>query len=143
MREAPNIPLEDAPLEIIDGDRGKAYPKQDELFDSGHCIFLNGNNVTKYGFNFSECQFITEEKDNFLRKGKLICHDVVLTTRGTIGNAAYFKPDIPYENIRINSGMVIFRCDKNNLIPDFLYYFLRSKLFHNQVQSLRSGVAQP
>lgn len=135
--------FEFAPFEIIDGDRGKNYPKQNEFSDSGYCLFLNAANVTKNGFDFSKCQFITEQKDNTLRKGKLQSDDVVLTTRGTIGNSAYFNSSIPYEHMRINSGMVILRCNSQNILPAYLYHFLQSRQFHDQVNSLRSGVAQP
>lgn len=132
-----------APIQIIDGDRGKNYPKQDELLDSGFCLFLSTKNVTKSGFNFSNCQFITEAKDDLLRKGKLSRDDVVMTTRGTIGNTAYFNKNIPYENLRINSGMVIFRTDSERLTPSFLYQYFRSEEFISLVNGLRSGAAQP
>ena len=49
--------------EIIDGDRGKNYPQQDEFFLHGFCLFLNTKNVTSHGFLFDETQFISEEKD--------------------------------------------------------------------------------
>ena len=42
--------------EIIDGDRGKNYPKQDEFYPQGYCLFLNTGNVTKEGFIFEENQ---------------------------------------------------------------------------------------
>ena len=132
-----------APFDIIDGDRGRNYPKQDDFSDDGHCLFLNANNVTQNGFNFSTRQFITEHKDNILRKGKLQRNDVVLTTRGTIGNTAFFNSSVTYDHMRINSGMVILRCNKNEISPAYLYYFLRSPHFHRQVYSLKSGVAQP
>ena len=135
--------FETAPFEIIDGDRGKNYPKQNEFLDSGYCMFLSATNVTQSGFEFSECQFITEQKDEVLRKGKLQRDDVVLTTRGTIGNVAYFNASVPYEHMRINSGMVILRCNNEKILPTYLYHFLRSPSFADQVNSLRSGVAQP
>ena len=135
--------FEDAPLQILDGDRGKNYPNRKEFTSSGHCIFLNTGNVTREGFNFSELEFISEERDQLLRKGKLQRQDVVLTTRGTIGNVAYFSNHIPYEHIRINSGMVILRADQKQLDPRFLYLFLRSRLFTAQVEALRTGSAQP
>ena len=132
-----------APFDIIDGDRGKNYPKQDDFSDAEHCLFLNATNVTQNGFDFSTRQFITEHKDNVLRKGKLKRDDVVLTTRGTIGNTAFFNSSVVYDHMRINSGMVILRCNKNKISPAYLYYFLCSPNFHKQVHSLRSGVAQP
>jgi len=106
-------PFSSAAFEIIDGDRGKEYPQHDDFQDNGYCLFLNTGNVRPDGFDFSNCQFITEEKDQRLRKGKLMRHDLVMTTRGTIGNVAYYDDSIPYENIRINSGMV-WRNEPNN-----------------------------
>ncbi|BBA35116.1 restriction modification system, type I [Methylocaldum marinum] len=135
--------FEFAPFDIIDGDRGKNYPKQNEFASEGHCLFLSATNVTKSGFDFSDCQFISEQKDAALRKGKLRRDDVVLTTRGTIGNSAYYSDVVQYEHMRINSGMVILRCDTENILPVYLYHFLRSPSFFGQVNSLRSGVAQP
>ncbi len=137
------VEFAEAPFEIIDGDRGKNYPKQGDFLDSGHCLFLSATNVTKTGFDFSNCLFIDEQKDAALNKGKLQREDIVLTTRGTIGNTAYFNHTVPFENLRLNSGMVILRCDKAKMLPAYLYHFLRSPSFFSQVNSLRSGVAQP
>lgn len=85
--------------EIIDGDRGKNYPHQHEFLDEGYCLFLNTGNVTKAGFSFDSNQFISKEKCDLLRKGKLQRHDIVYTTRGTVGNAAYYSDSIPYEHV--------------------------------------------
>ena len=137
------VKFADAPVQIIDGDRGKNYPKQNEFSDQGHCLFLNASNVTPSGFQFSSCQFITKEKDEVLRKGKLKRDDIVMTTRGTLGNVAYYAPQVKYDHIRINSGMVIFRPNQEAILPAFLYHCLRSTSFRGQVKSLQSGVAQP
>lgn len=139
----PRLSIAAAPVEIIDGDRGKEYPKQSDFQESGYCLFLNTGNVRTDGFDFSSCQFISEDKDRRLRKGRLTREDLVMTTRGTIGNVAYFDENVPYEQIRINSGMVIFRVDRKRLLPSFLYHFFRSPDFVGQTTSLRSGVAQP
>lgn len=102
------IELDDI-FEIIDGDRGRFYPKANEFFDKEYCLFLNAKNVTKSGFDFLNNQFISKEKDEQLRKGKLSRNDIVLTTRGTVGNIALYDENIEFENVRINSGMVILR----------------------------------
>lgn len=135
--------LADAPLVIMDGDRGTNYPSQDEFNSLGHCLFLNTGNVTKDGFSFSNCAYISAEKDSILRKGKLVRGDIVLTTRGTVGNVALFDDEVDFEHVRINSGMVILRPDCNQLSSYFLYLFLRSDLFKEQAKSLQSGSAQP
>jgi type I restriction enzyme S subunit len=137
------LPLGELPINIIDGDRGKNYPKQNEFQEDGYCVFLSATNVTKIGFKFDAVQFIDEQKDSALRKGKLNRNDVVLTTRGTIGNSAFFNESIPYENMRINSGMVILRVDPDKFYAPFLYSYLRSQTFLKKVDSIRSGAAQP
>jgi len=141
-----NIPIQkfkDAPIQIIDGDRGINYPKDSEWLENGHCLFLNTGNVTENGFNFNNCQFISFDKDQILGKGKLKRNDLVMTTRGTVGNVGYYNNKVPFGNIRINSGMVIFRVDQAEIMPSFLYQYLRSAHFYKQVNALRTGAAQP
>ena len=135
--------LADAPLEIIDGDRGKNYPKQRDFSESGHCLFLNTANVTTAGFSFSSRAFISSDRDQRLGKGKLVRDDVVLTTRGTVGNSAHFDGSVSYDHLRINSGMVILRPSKHDLYPGYLYAFVRSQVFLSQVSAFRTGSAQP
>jgi type I restriction enzyme S subunit len=77
-------------VSVIDGDRGSEYPNGADFSESGYCLFLNAGNVTKDGFKFDECTFISEQKDALLNKGKLKRNDLVLTTRGTVGNVACF-----------------------------------------------------
>lgn len=129
--------------EIIDGDRGKNYPHQHELLDEGYCLFLNTENVTKAGFSFDSNQFISKEKCDLLRKGKLQRHDIVYTTRGTVGNAAYYSDSIPYEHVRINSGMVIIRPKEAIVCTEFLYQILKSDYYRPFFRKHCTGSAQP
>lgn len=135
--------FDDLSIELIDGDRGKNYPKNDEMLEKGYCLFLNAKNVTLNGFAFDENVFITKEKDEILRKGKLNRNDIVLTTRGTIGNVGLYDDKITYDNVRINSGMLIIRNNDNNINTKYLYYQLTSPFIRNQVFSLKTGSAQP
>lgn len=129
--------------EIIDGDRGKNYPKQDEFYPQGYCLFLNTGNVTKEGLTFEENQFITKEKDEAIRKGKLKRGDIVYTTRGTVGNAGYYNSNVPYENVRINSGMVILRANGEIVDARFLYQILKSEYYRPYFKQYCTGSAQP
>jgi type I restriction enzyme S subunit len=135
--------FEKVKVQIIDGDRGVNYPKQDEFKKEGFCLFLNTKNVPEYKLNFDDCGFISKERDNLLGKGKLNRGDIVLTTRGTVGNVALYNHDIKCENIRINSGMVIIRNDKKEFDTNFLYLLLRSQIIRNQFLSIYTGSAQP
>ena len=133
--------LGDAAVQVIDGDRGKNYPNK--FTDNGHCLFLSAKNVTSTGFSFNDKLFITKERDDLLRKGKLVRNDVILTTRGTVGNVAFYDDDVPYNHIRINSGMVILRADTKFVNPRFLYYVMKSTDIQNQILQMRTGSAQP
>lgn len=135
--------FDDLSIELIDGDRGKNYPKNDEMLEKGYCLFLNAKNVTLNGFVFDENVFITKEKDEILRKGKLNRNDIVLTTRGTIGNVGLYDDKITYDNVRINSGMLIIRNNDNNINTKYLYYQLTSPFIRSQIFSLKTGSAQP
>jgi len=130
-------------LNIIDGDRGSNYPTEVDFYQDEYCMFLNAKNVTKNGFDFSEKSFITKEKNSKLGKGKLKRNDFVLTTRGTVGNIAYFNQYIPFENLRINSGMVILRPLNQDIIGSFFYEFLKSDFFNSQKNQVIFGSAQP
>ena len=141
-----SLGLETKPMtevcEIIDGDRGKNYPTADEFTDEGYCLFLNAKNVTASGFNFDTCMFVSKEKDEVLRKGKLSRGDVVLTTRGTLGNLAFYTDDIPFEHVRINSGMVILRM-KQELVNE-VYFIEQFKMQLADIKKkIASGSAQP
>lgn len=128
--------------EIIDGDRGKNYPKQEEFLDKGYCLFLNAKNVTSCGFVFDSCTYITKEKDQLLRKGKLSRGDIVLTTRGTIGNLAFYDNTVPFENVRINSGMVILRLNHEFITERFFIEQFKFQLYSIK-EKIANGSAQP
>ena len=114
----------------------------DDFSDTGYCLFLNAKNVTATGFSFENRMFITKEKDDALHNGKLERGDVVLTTRGTLGNLAFYDDSVPFENVRINSGMVILRMKKSVMTEVFFM-----EQFKLQLQSIKgkiaSGSAQP
>lgn len=135
--------LENLSIKLIDGDRGKNYPKQSDFFDRSDCLFLSAKNVTKNGFEFTDCSFISMEKDHQLRAGKLERNDIVLTTRGTIGNLALYDESVSISNVRINSGMIIMRPNTTMWNPRFLYFLLNSDLVIQQILALTSGSAVP
>lgn len=56
------IEIGNTDIELIDGDRGKNYPHQNELRQEGDCVFLSANNVTTDGFKFDNVVYITAEK---------------------------------------------------------------------------------
>jgi type I restriction enzyme S subunit len=99
--------------------------------------------VRPFGFLFDETVFLTEEKHKTLRNGTLELDDVVITTRGTLGNVAVYDETVPYKIVRINSGMLILRNKGTEVINQFLKFYIASPLFFVQLNKKQSGSAQP
>lgn len=132
--------------QLIDGDRGPNYPKQNDYEPKGYCLFLSTKNVRPSGFLLNELTFISKEKHLQLRSGKAEIGDVILTTRGTLGNVALYDKKIAtiYPIARINSGMLIIReHSSGKVIPTYLRLFIESPLFSVQLAEKQTGSAQP
>lgn len=130
-------------FECIDGDRGPNYPKKNEYLSNGYCLFLSTKNVRKFGFDFGDTVFISKEKDNVLRKGRLERGDIVVTTRGTLGYVASYDETVPYDIVRINSGMLILRKKDEEFINDYFKILIASPYFQKLIEDQRTGSAQP
>ncbi|MNI65206.1 Type I restriction modification DNA specificity domain protein [compost metagenome] len=79
-----------------------------------------------------------------MRKGKLERDDIVLTTRGTVGNITHYNSFVPFDVIRINSGMVLLRSiDTAVISPKFFCELFKNDEMTREVKSFLSGSAQP
>lgn len=133
--------LKNLPLKIIDGDRSSKYPKREELKGDG-IPFLNTTNIIDNRISYDDLCFISQEKYDSLGKGKLIPLDIIMTTRGSIGKIGIFH-NPRFQTGFINAQMLIFRTDKQNLDPRFLYYVFCSTNFQAKLSAFASGSAQP
>lgn len=130
-------------FKLIDGDRGPNYPKKEDYHLEGHCLFLSTKNVRKYGFLFDECTFISKEKHQALRAGTLCRGDIIITTRGTLGHVALYDEKVPFDVVRINSGMLILRKLEPMLLNEFFQILIASPSFQKLIDEQRTGSAQP
>ena len=133
-------------FQIIDGDRGKSYPGENDFLSVGHTLFLDTGNVKKTGLDFSTTKFISEKKDKELRNGKLNLGDFILTSRGTLGNVAHYNENIQkrFSSVRINSAMLILRPLLGDKIsPDYILAVLRGNLISDFMKVNQVGSAQP
>lgn len=130
---------------ILDGDRGKNYPGESDFLKYGATLFLDTGNVKKNGFEFSTRKYITKEKDESLRSGKLELHDFVLTSRGTLGNVAYYdeKTRNNHPSVRINSAMLILRPTMRDEVSDnYMASVLRGNIIDTFMAKNHVGSAQ-
>ena len=135
-----NLKIKHLPIEIIDGDRSKRYPKRSEFQKTG-VLFLNTANIAQNRLDITEANFVSLEKFNEIRKGRLQKLDIVITTRGSIGKVALFNLNPP-EGL-INAQMLILRADDKVIDPKFLFYQICGDDFQTKLRNFASGSAQP
>ena len=124
---------------VIDGDRGNEYPNENDCFETG-IPFLSSKNIKDHEIEFLTTRFISKEKFDNLRQGKLVHGDIVITVRGTIGNVAQFFSN-QFETAFINAQMMIMR-SQSEMFPRFFFYVLISKFWQTQLDAMSYGTAQ-
>jgi type I restriction enzyme, S subunit len=132
--------LKTLPIQFIDGDRSSNYPKTSEFVDNG-IIFLNTKNINKDKIHLSEVNFITREKFEGIKKGRVQPLDIVMTTRGSIGKIALFNCE--YSTALINAQMLIIRADGQVIDQIYLFYLMCSNEYQDVIKNFASGSAQP
>ncbi|GAL03988.1 type I restriction-modification system specificity subunit S [Photobacterium aphoticum] len=60
-----------------------------------------------------------------------------------MGHVGSYDEDVPYDVVRINSGMLILRKKRKDLLNDFYAKLISSPLFQKEVETKRTGSAQP
>ncbi|HGV3552034.1 TPA: restriction endonuclease subunit S [Escherichia coli] len=126
--------------EFINGDRGSNYPNKNEYVSQG-IPWINTGHIEKNGtLTVTEMNFITEEKFNELRSGKIQKGDLVYCLRGaTFGKTAFV---IPYETGAIASSLMIIRPFITEM-GGYIYNYLTSPFGRSQIYRFDNGSAQP
>ena len=126
--------------EFINGDRGKNYPNQNEYVDSGVAWINTGHIQPDGSLSTSDMNFITKEKFDSLRGGKIRPDDLVYCLRGaTFGKTAFVKPYI--EGAIASSLMIIRHYERD--FADYTYRYLLSPFGRSQIFRFDNGSAQP
>ena len=124
-------------LFIADGNYSAKYPNSKEFISSG-VPFIRANNFKNKTIIDDELYFISPEKHSQITKGHLKTNDVLITTRGNIGELAIVPKR--HENSNINAQIVLLRCN-DEWDPLFLLYILSSSIVKEQLPNLTTGTA--
>ena len=123
------------------GDRSSNYPSGPDIKRSG-IPFFNTKNIINHALAFSELDYITAEKFESLRSGKLRDRDILITLRGSVGKFGLFRASAQIATGFINAQLLIIRSIETRLVP-FLMAFMKSEDFAQQISLLSSGAATP
>ncbi|WP_405154679.1 restriction endonuclease subunit S [Paenibacillus sp. FSL K6-0108] len=116
-----DIPITDGPHETP------------ELLDEG-IPFLSAESVKKgkLDFNLKRGYISREDHKKYIKKCKPQRDDIFMIKSGaTTGNVAMVETD---EEFSIWSPLALIRADKEKIIPKYLYYFIGSSAFREQVE---------
>lgn len=130
--------IKDLNIFISDGNYSSKYPRSEEFVDNG-IPFIRANNLVDGSVSNEDMYFITEEKHDILLKGHVKTGDVLITTRGNIGQVA-IVPEY-HDDSNINAQIVLLRPDNNILKNRYLLWSLQSFDAKKQYRSLETGTA--
>lgn len=127
-----------ASINLYNGDRGINYPSKKDYQSSG-VPFINAGDIVDGELNEAEFNYISEEKYNALRAGKIQQGDILYCLRGSLGKTA-----IVHQKFKgaISSSLCILRANES-LLKEYLYYLLCSNVIGHQQILAENGSAQP
>ena len=135
--DVPTVKLGDV-CRMINGDRGKNYPSGDDFVEDG-VPFVNAGHLQNRRVDFSDMNYITEEKFNLLSQGKMQEGDILYCLRGSLGKHGL----VDFERGAVASSLVILRCNQEQILPKFLLYALETPEIELQLKAANNGSSQP
>ena len=125
---------------FLNGDRGANYPNKDEYVSKG-VAWINTGHITPDGYlDFDSMNYITVEKYESLRSGKIQIGDLVYCLRGaTFGKVARIEP---FSVGAVASSLMIIRLHVKEL-REYVYTYLKSPIAYQQLHLYNNGSAQP
>ncbi len=106
-------------------------------------LYITAKNISNNSIDYSNVSYISQETYNkhFKEKTNAITRpqkdDILYSIIGTIGGCILLKD----ETLGISSSIAIFR-SKGDILPEYLYYYIKSHKFQTKIESIKGGVAQ-
>lgn len=124
-------------LDISDGNYSAKYPKATDFISHG-APFIRANNMKKGALVWNDMRYISHAQHADLKKGHLKENDILITTRGEIGNLAIVTQ--PFVGANINAQLV--RINTKGVINfKYFYYYLQKRQVKEQIYGLETGTA--
>lgn len=121
-----------------DGNHGNIHPKSSDYVESG-IPFIMASDLQSGQINLKECNYISKNQADSLKKGFALQGDVLLTHKGTVGEVAIVG-DEEYPYIMLTPQVTYYRVkDKNRLSNTYLAAFFNSDGFQEDLLNLSGG----
>lgn len=103
-------------------------------------LFLRANNIKRLKIDDTDTKFITRQQHTTLTSGHLKTNDILITTRGELGNVALV--DEKHNGSNINAQICLLRVINNQeLNYQYLLYILDHRDSKKQYKSFETGTA--
>ena len=84
-------------------------------------------------------EYITEEKYQQISQGRVQRDDILYCLRGSLGKHGM----VHFDKGLVASSLVIIRCKKNKILPQFLMCALETEEISRQLHAANNGSSQP
>ena len=125
---------------LINGDRGKNYPSQNDIVPNGDIPFVNAGHLDGRTICFDEMNYISREKYDRLNSGRFIEGDILYCLRGSLGKKAAVNEGVFGA---IASSLVIIRPNREMIDTNYLMFALDSPSIQEQLKRANNGSSQP
>ena len=131
--------IDKLPILISDGNYGELYPTSEDFKPSG-VPFLRANNIKSLKIDDSDTKYISKEQHFTLTSGHLLTNDILITTRGELGNIALIEEK--HNGSNINAQICLLRVtDILKLSYLYLLYVLDHRDSKKQYKAFETGTA--
>ena len=125
--------------EIVDGPFGSSL-KPDQYVDEGIRVIRNFNVRPGY-FDPSAYKYVTPEKFAEIRRSEVSEGDLLLSTKGTVGNVC-LMPRLEGPSVLSATGTVRIRISSPNVEPVFLMHQMLTSQYQRYIEENQSGAVQ-
>ena len=113
----------------LDGNHGSDYPRSEEFVSSG-VPYISANCIVNGEIDFSKAKYLTAERAGMLRKGIAQNDDVLFAHNATVGPTVVLHT--VQEKVILGTSLTAYRCNKNEIMPDYLKAYMLSDGFVHQ-----------
>lgn len=136
--ETKTYKLKDIAISIFDGVHNSVLDNE-----NGDCFLLSAKNIKNgiISFDQTDRKIDKSTRDKLSKRTNLAKDDVLVTTVGTVGELAIV--DENYQKYEFQRSVGIIKCNQEIVLPQYLYYLLKTESYNYYLHVVATGVAQP
>lgn len=115
--------------EILDGNHGALYPRNEEFVDSG-VPYISANSINRNKIDFTKAKYLTVERANKFKKGVAKNGDVLFAHNATVGPVALLGTKD--EKVILSTSLTYYRVNNKLIYNKYLMYYMSSNIFAKQ-----------